>query len=307
MALIKKPYELQFQPKLKALIYGEPGTGKTTLAFSALKPLLIDCDGGLHRLNYGHLRDAVQVESYDDVLNLFNEDLSEYETIIFDTGGKLLDYMAQYIIKNNPKAGMRNGTLSLKGYGERKQEFSALCKRISALNKHIIFVAHQKTETENDTKRYVPLFGGSNYDDLVTELDLVGYMKMIGKTRTITFNPTEINDGKNTCNLPEEIALPVVVDAKGNALDNTFFTEIINRYTDRIKNNQQEGIKYNNLIEAFKANLLKAQTADDLNEILASIGKLEHIGTSERRCKQMLLQYSQKLGVNFDKEQAKFV
>ena len=46
MALIKKPYELTFQPKIKALIYGEPGTGKTTLALSAPNPLLIDCDGG---------------------------------------------------------------------------------------------------------------------------------------------------------------------------------------------------------------------------------------------------------------------
>jgi hypothetical protein len=184
--------------------------------------------------------------------------LSEYETIIFDTGGKLLDFMAGYIIKNNPKAGMRNGTLSLKGYGERKQEFSALCKRVSQLDKHIIFVAHQKTTEENEVKRYVPLFGGSNYDDLVTELDLVGYVKMIGNNRTITFNPTEKNDGKNTCNLPPEINIALSVDEKGNALKNEFFSQVIDAYTARIRKNQEEGIKYNNIIRTFAEGVEKA-------------------------------------------------
>lgn len=306
MALIKKPYELTFQPKIKALIYGEPGTGKTTLALSAPNPLLIDCDGGLHRVNYGHLKDAVQVTSYDDILALFNENLSEYETIIFDTGGKLLDFMASYIIKNNPKAGMRNGTLSLKGYGERKQEFSALCKRVGQLDKHIIFVAHQKTTEENEIKRYVPLFGGSNYDDLVTELDLVGYMKMIGNDRTITFNPTEKNDGKNTCNLPHEIHIDVSVDPQGKALENKFFTRIIEAYTERIKNNQAEGIKYNKLIEDFTALISSITDAEGLNEALEKIATAEHIGTSEIKIKTMLKNKSKQLNIPFNKETKKF-
>lgn len=306
MALIKKPYELTFQPKIKALIYGEPGTGKTTLALSAPNPLLIDCDGGLHRVNYGHLKDAVQVASYDDILALFNEDLSEYETIIFDTGGKLLDFMAGYIIKNNPKAGMRNGTLSLKGYGERKQEFSALCKRVSQLDKHIIFVAHQKTTEENEIKRYVPLFGGSNYDDLVTELDLVGYVKMIGNNRTITFNPTEKNDGKNTCNLPPEINIALSVDEKGNALKNEFFSQVIDAYTARIRKNQEEGIKYNNIIRTFAEGVEKATTAEDLDRLLADILNTEHIGTSAEKTKMMLFNKSKQLGFAYNTELKRF-
>ena len=39
MSLIKKPNELDVQTKIKALIYGQAGMGKTTLALSAPKPL----------------------------------------------------------------------------------------------------------------------------------------------------------------------------------------------------------------------------------------------------------------------------
>ena len=114
----------------------------------------------------------------------------------------------------NPKMGKSNGMLTLQGYGERKAEFSNFCKKISLLNKHLIFVAHRQTQQEGDEYRYVPLFGGSNYDALVTELDLVGYMEAQGKKRTITFDPTSRNDGKNTCNLPSIVEVPNTVDDK---------------------------------------------------------------------------------------------
>ena len=46
MGLIKKPNELSVKQTLSALIYGQPGMGKTTLALSAPLPLLLDFDGG---------------------------------------------------------------------------------------------------------------------------------------------------------------------------------------------------------------------------------------------------------------------
>ena len=128
MSLIRKPYEIVVQPKIKALFYGPAGFGKTTLGLSAPKPLLIDCDGGVHRINVAHRTDTLQVNSYNEVLSVLNEDLSEYESIVIDTGGKLLDYMALYVIARNPKLGKQNGALTLQGYGEVKQEFIAFCK-----------------------------------------------------------------------------------------------------------------------------------------------------------------------------------
>ena len=263
MSLIRKKSELVYRPKIKMLIYGSAGAGKTTLALSAPKPLLLDCDNGVHRVNYDHQTDTLQVESYPQVLEvLTKEDLTPYETIVIDTGGKLLDFMAEYIIANNPKMGKANGTLTLQGFGARKVEFQAFCKLVSSLNKHLVFVAHRKSQTENDDKvRYVPLFGGSNYDDLVTELDLVGYLELDGRRRVITFDPTDRNDGKNTCNLPSTIELPVTVDEQGHGLENTFIAEsVIKPYCERIEAIQEQG----RMLSLIPDPVLRREMGEDL-------------------------------------------
>lgn len=305
MSLIRKPHELNVQTKIKALIYGQAGTGKTTLALSTPKPLLFDFDGGVHRVNFAHLSNVgtVQIESYQDFLDVLEkEDLSDFETFVIDTGGKCLDYMADYIIRKNPKLGKSNGTLTLQGYGERKAEFSALCKRISLMNKHILFVAHRETRTDGDEVRYVPLFGGSNYDSLVTELDLVGYLEANGRKRVITFDPTSRNDGKNTCNLPSTMDIPVIVDESGNPTGNNnfFFERIIQPYIKRLESRKVEGIQYNEVIENINEQV--EQITDELsaNDFVQRIDHIKHIGTSRLMAAKLVRERCTQLGLKFN-------
>lgn len=308
MGLIKKKTELVFQPKVKMLIYGQAGVGKTTLALSAPKPLLIDCDNGIHRVAYEHIKDTVQVRSYEDVLAVLNEDLSEYESIVIDTGGKLLDYMAEYIIARNPRMGKANGSLTLQGYGERKSEFTAFCRKISMLGKHLVFVAHRQTQQEGDNYRYVPLFGGSNYDALVTELDLVGYLEANGKTRVITFDPTDRNDGKNTCNLASRIELDVIVDKNGNGLENTFLTKkVIEAYREKLEKSVADKKAVEELVASVKARLDDVKDADSLTEVYNWAVGLEHVGASKAQVKKLISDKSKAIKASYDTEQKKFV
>lgn len=310
MGLIKKRMELTFQPKIKMLIYGQAGTGKSTLALSAPKPLIIDCDGGIHRVNYNHIGDAgiVQVKSYQDVLDVLNEDLSAYESIIIDTGGKLLDYMAEYIIAKTPKMGKANGSLTLQGYGERKCEFTAFCRKISMLGKHLIFVAHRQTQQEGDNYRYVPLFGGSNYDALVTELDAVGYLEANGKDRVITFDPTDRNDGKNTCNLPSAIKLPIVVDEQGNALTNNFISKyVIDAYIARLAKAKEDAEAYNRLIAQIEAIVNNCNDAKDLNGCLLQMKDFQHVGSSKEKAKYLISARAKAINATFDKAAGHYV
>lgn len=308
MGLIKKKTELVFQPKVKMLIYGQAGVGKTTLALSAPRTLLIDCDNGIHRVAYEHIKDTVQVRSYDDVLAVLNEDLSEYESIVIDTGGKLLDYMAEYIIARNPKMGKTNGSLTLQGYGERKSEFTTFCRKISMLGKHLIFVAHRQTQQEGDNYKYVPLFGGSNYDSLVTELDLVGYLEANGKDRVITFDPTDRNDGKNTCNLPSRMKLDNILDKDGNGLENTFLTKkIIEAYQEKLQKMVADKKAVEELVASVKARLEEVKDADSLTEVYNWAVGLEHIGASKAQVKKLISDKSKAIKASYDTEQKKFV
>lgn len=305
MSLIKKPNELEINPFIKALLYGQAGMGKTTLALSAPKPLLFDFDGGVHRVNKSHQVDTVQIKNYQNFVDVLNkENLSDYQTLVIDTGGKLLDFMGEYIIKANPKMGRPNGMLTLQGYGERKATFSALVKKISIMGKHIVFVAHRETKTEGDDTRYVPLFGGSNYDSLVTELDLVGYMEANGTERTITFNPTSRNDGKNTCNLPAIMKIPTIVDENGNPTANNDFLKVnvIDAYENRLKKSSAEMDAYNDLVDELKNEIILITDADSANDFIGRIGEFKHIGNSKAVASKELKKQTEKLGLILNKE-----
>lgn len=311
MGLIKKANELNVQTKIKALLYGQPGMGKTTIAISSPKPLLFDFDNGVHRVNYAHLQnvDTVQITSYQDFIDVLNnEDLTPYETFVIDTGGKALDFMAEYIIKRNPKMGRANGTLTLQGYGERKAEFSALVKRVSMMNKHIIFVAHRDTKTEGDETRYTPQFGGSSYDSLVTELDLVGYMEANGRERTITFDPTSRNDGKNTCNLPSMMKIPTIIDENGNPTnDNNFFSEnIVKAYMKRLEVRKEATDKYNELIQELDHQIMIVSDEESANEFVSRIDEFEHIGNSKAVAAKKLNDRTKELNLSFNSKSKKY-
>ena len=125
--MIQKVNELNFESKKIAMIIaGVPGIGKTTLALSSPKPLLVDLDDGLDRVEASFRKDRIVCKDYDELMNDLSTDLSDYETLVIDTGGKLLNFLKPVVIKQDAKNGQRNGELSLKGYGAVKKAFSIL-------------------------------------------------------------------------------------------------------------------------------------------------------------------------------------
>lgn len=310
MGLIKKPNELDVNVRIKMLIYGMPGAGKTTAALSAPKPLLIDFDGGVNRVDYEFIKDTVQVQSYADILNLLNtEDLSDYETLVIDTGGKLLDSMAEYLIASNPRLGKRNGSLTIEGYGVRKVEFTSLLKLINSKKKHVVFVAHRTTEKNGDEIRYVPLFGGSNYDALATELDLVGYLVAEGQRRIITFDPCQNSEGKNTCNLPAQMDVPYLKNEKREVVgDNNFLeTQVFKRYIDRLKERSVEGEAYKKLIAEIEKDIADIKTADDATEYIKKVETYKHIGNSKAVARKKFVSRTKELAFTFDTKSKTYV
>lgn len=267
MSKIRKPHELSVQPNIKALIYGQPGIGKTTLALSAPTPLLIDFDRGVHRVQPNHQKDTLQLESWQDVLDEMNEGtFAPFKTIIVDTAGKLLDYLGAWLIAKNPKLGKQNGALSLQGYGERKGEFSNFLKHPALMGKHIIFLAHEKEEKDGDTKTIRPEVGGSSGNDLFKELDLIGYMEAIGKKRTVSFLPQEKYYAKNACGLNEVIELPDLANGKPN---DYFTTNIIELYQKSLADRKEKVAEYNDLMEVVNGKIESIVDAETANEVVS--------------------------------------
>jgi phage nucleotide-binding protein len=285
------------------LVYGQPGVGKTTLAVSAPDAVLFDYDGGVQRINGAHQTLTVQIRSWEDTSEALDEIVASYpdvKTIVIDTVGKMLDFMSDYIVRNNSRMKKSDGTLSLQGYGLRKSMFIDFIKKTAVLGKNIIFVAHEKEEKRGDDTVKRPDIGGSSANDLVKELDLVGYMQMLGKDRTIAFNPTEAYYAKNTCNLPAVTKIPLVVDETGMAVgDNNFVRRVLATYKKTQAVTQEETRKYDKLVDNIRTAVATAQNAEGLNAILESIEKTQ-VYNSKMVGEKMVAQKAKALGLNFN-------
>ena len=302
MGLIKKAAELTIPTTIKMMIYGQPGMGKSTLALSAPRPLLIDFDDGVKRINLQHLDgvDIVQVTQWQDVKDVLAEDLSAYETIVIDTVGKMMDYIITY------KCGTRQP--SIREWGGINQEFTWLTRTVSSLRKNVVFVAHRDTRKEGDDIMFIPSLREKNYNSIVTELDLLGYMETRNiqgvVTRTVTFDPTNRNDGKNTCGLPAVMSIPPLTDSRGQATGkNNFIAErIIKPYLSMLAEKKAATDRYNALVEEIQEGVEQITDANGANYFIEHIGDYEHVGSSLAKARSLFAAKVKSLGLVYDKD-----
>lgn len=309
MGLIKKPSELSVKATLSVLIYGQPGIGKTTLGVSAPNAVLFDYDGGVQRINGAHQVATLQPTSWEDTnaaLKEIAEEMPEVQTIVIDTVGKMLDYMSAYIIRNDAKMAMRDGSLSLKGYGVRKQMFVNFIKQLALMGKNVIFIAHEREERRGEETFKRPEIGGSSANDLIKELDLVGYMYAIGKERVITFDPAEYYYAKNTCNLPAAIKLPVVVDETGKASQNVAMANIVKSYETAQVKRQSMTAEYEQVLDIIAETMTYATDADSLNDAMAKVFGLEQIYDSLLKAQKAVAAKGKELGLTYNKISKKY-
>ena len=307
--MIKRPSELNVKATLSVLIYGQPGIGKTTFGVSAPDAVLFDYDGGVQRINGAHQVPTLQPTSWEDTniaLQEIANEMPEVKTIVIDTVGKMLDYMSAYIIKNDSKMAMRDGSLSLKGYGVRKTMFVNFIKQLALMGKNVVFIAHEREERRGDETFKRPEIGGSSANDLIKELDLVGYMYAIGKERCITFDPQEYYYAKNTCNLAPVIKLPVVVDEHGAGKSNTAFASIVKSYQTAQEKRQETTAEYEQLLDLIAETVAFATDVDSLNEVMEKVFAFPPIYDSFLRAQKAVAAKGNALGLKYNKIAKKY-
>lgn len=186
--MIRNPNEIQEgAKKIRMLIAGYPGIGKSTLALSAPRPLHIDVDFGIDRIEPRYRKPYIQPKSYDEILeDLTPLNVKDFDTLVFDTGGKLISLMSQWAIKKDVKYGQRDGSLSLKGYGFIGREFQRLMDYcFYELDKHIVVVFHAIEEKDGDNTRLRIKVEGQTKNNVWEPMDLGGFCGDQGNNRTI--------------------------------------------------------------------------------------------------------------------------
>lgn len=269
MSLIQKAKDLPIKKTISALIAGSPASGKTTLALSAPKPLLFDLEGGIYRVRADHRRDSVQVEKFEEVIEVLSkEDLSDYDSIVFDSLGRLSEKIMDKVLRDNPNMVMRDGSPSLKAWGVAKQEYKKMKLLVEKLNKTLIYVAHiVEKEIDGETVCRVDC-SGSMAKDIIKDIDILGFMELIGKKRTISFTPCQRYYAKNSLGLKSYIEIPYLEENETNDfLNKNILLPTIEKRKNEFKTLEENKEKMNKAIEIINTLGDTPESREQLNAL----------------------------------------
>lgn len=178
------------------LIYGDSGTGKTTLAGSAdmvpsMRPVLfVDIEGGTESLKHSYPDvDTIRVLNWKDMQDLYNE-LYEgrhpYNTVVLDSLTEIQKFNMYSIMKKviQKRPELDEDVPSMREWGINLEQMRKFVRGFRDLEMHTIFTALAKSDKDQKSGIVTtkPSLSGKLADEVAAFLDVVGYyyVKQIG-------------------------------------------------------------------------------------------------------------------------------
>lgn len=280
--------------RLNVVLYAPPGLGKSSLAFTADKPLLFDFDRGAHRA--ANRKDIVQVLSWEDVAAITANDLAPYNTVIVDTAGRGLDVLSADIIRRNPKMG-RGGALTLQGYGQLKAEFTAWLKMLNGFGKDVVLIAHMDEQRNGDEIiERLDVQGGSK-GEIYKAADAMGRIVIRDGKRMLLFSPTDAAFGKNPGQLE-----PLVIPHKDAPEFDGFFAGVIEQIKAQLNTLTADQAEAQAKLNKLRESLADVEDAAGINALVAEAG-----ADASRAVKALIHDRATKLGLVADKKLGGYV
>lgn len=310
MPIFKPSQETFNNQRFSAIIYGAPGTGKTTLACSAPNPILIDLDKGMQRIRAQHRVDFIRVDNYEQLLeDLESPELKAYDTITIDTGGSLITLMQDYVMRKDPVNKTKSGTISQKGYGAIKAEFQRLTNWLKTmLNKNIIYVFHSVEEKNKDGVAIQRLLcEGSSKNIVWQPCDFGGYVYMNGDQRMIGFTPTDEYFAKGCYGVSGVRKVSTLGDTDKNDFITRLFAEAnanIAKDNDFFKAEREE---YEAVMEQGKKLIESWTKPEQFTNGATELGNLPHKLTSLVELKAICKERIATLGFVWSREKKAYV
>lgn len=298
---VKTPAELDFSnKKFMAIISGQPGLGKTTLALSAPNPFLIDTDNGVDRVKAEHRCPTSTVSTYEELLSDMKSDLyKNAETIVIDTGGTLVQLMKPWAKKQDARAA-KNGQAM---FGVIKQEFDRLCYQIRSLDrKHLIVVFHTTEQVKGDTIQTRLSCEGSSKDIVWTPADFGGHMFVENKSRMIGFSPTDEYFAKGCFGITGVMPVPTLQPGQPNDFLIRLFQAAQKRISDEAQIFHGERDAYQEAMEQGKAAIDTVVDPDTAKVASDLIAGLNHALTSKRELRALFNKRLKEQGIQYSKE-----
>ncbi|MEG2573651.1 MAG: ATP-binding protein [Bacteroides sp.] len=292
MPILKKEDVLPERPVI-VVIYGTPGSGKSSMATTAKNPIMIDTDRGCDRAC--RRCDAIIANTWEDIL-ADESSIKDYDTVIVDTAKSVLDdflsiYECEkdYNLKKN----------KLKMYGAIGDDFKSFVNRRRAEGKDVVFVCHAKEDKKKDEIYTFPDVTGQSKDLLLRIADQVGYIQIVNGKRLISFEPTDLITGKNVARLPST-EIPDCNDPKFD----TFMADIIASTKQAIRKHSIEQEEALSKVKEIKEIIANVDNPEKADAALIEIGVLTPI--QMKPLKNMLFEKCTAANISYDKDSKKF-
>lgn len=175
-------------------VCGDSGMGKTSLAATFPKPIVIRGEDGLQAIPDSSRPDAFPLlqsaeDLWDQITGLLKEE-HDYKTVIVDSVTALERLFIQHVMDSDPKK-PRSIAQALGGYGAGLSAVASMHQRVrkacGLLNErkgmHVVFVAHADTEVielpdQDPYTRYSLRLGKKSMAPYVDDSDVVGFLRL---------------------------------------------------------------------------------------------------------------------------------
>lgn len=295
--MIKKPTDPFRKDNILCMIVGGNGIGKTRLAQSAPKPLLLDFenrikDSGIIVADYveqKYLRDYKTFKA--ESLNIATL-AKQYDTIIVDTADELFN-----IIMNHLKQ-VKDYKNNMKLYGDALNEMIDIMNNITLGIKNVVYLAHEKLLEYDGRIKRVPAVAGSFKQYFASKSDLTGYMTVeTGRNkevvREIDFSNCAEFEGK--CPLStKHYVVPNIIAA------NTFLADIFGDVYNFYNSMTSEQKAAAEEIEKIRTNLENVSSPSDIEMLVDSFASLD--GAIKNQARAMLKARMKELGIKYNKD-----
>jgi len=145
----------------KFCVYGQSGTGKTTLAATLPTPFVISAEGGLLSLRGADIP-YVEIKTIDEMREAFvflsSPDAAHIESVVIDSISEIAE-----IVLATEKARMVNGKPidPRQAYGATQEAIVSMIRAFSGMSKHLLVIAKcEKTQDEAGRLLYQPAMVG---------------------------------------------------------------------------------------------------------------------------------------------------
>ena len=307
--MIRNPNDIRDgEKKIRMLIAGYPGIGKSTLALSAPNPLHIDVDFGIDRIEPRYRKSYIQPRSYDGILeDLTPINVQGFDTLVFDTGGKLISLMSLWAIKKDPKNAKKDGSLAIQGYGCVKREFNRLMDFcFYELQKNIVIVFHAKEDKDGDVTRLRIKVEGSTKEDVWEPMDLGGFVEMYGNDRTIGFSNCERYFAKGTRGISGIHRIPALTPTSPNDFLTKLFAEYNAISAKEAERSAAEQEAYEAAMSEGHSIIATIVDADTANIAIPKIKAIKYALTSKKELGVELNAKIEACGLFYDKVLKKY-